>query len=440
MLWFIPISNLRVSRRLISILIILCVTALISFQLLYNPERRSALSHFLSPVAGPQAKPQPTPAQNDPIQVPQNPPIDVSKAPIDVQVYLDAILKPEEQNLNVSRLHCPNDVGNRYDYLRSNATAAGLPTYLFALDLYQCAHVLPSLMSAVVESMKILGPENCAVSVVEGRSHDGTKEILYALNEELGVRNFKSFFQTSELDPSQGQRIDSLAALRNLALKPYTDHPEQYSESSTIIFLNDISLCAEDILELIHQRQVQQADMTCAMDWTFVGPDPTFYDVWIARGMTGDSFFNIPVDGNWNSAWNIFWNDPLAKENYNRKTPFQVFSCWNGVTAFTATPLLEKKVTFRSAHKLECWQGEPKLFCKDMWHTGYGKIAVVPSVNVEYSDEGTKRIKDLKGFTNKWTTDDNDRRRIEWRKEPPSLVKCMPSYEKQEFIPWDEGL
>ena len=53
--------------------------------------------------------------------------------------------------------------------------------------------------------------------------------------------------------------------------------------------------------------------MTCAMDWVYVGPDPTFYDVWIARGMMGDSFFNVPDDGNWNSAWNLFWNDPKAK-------------------------------------------------------------------------------------------------------------------------------
>jgi alpha-1,3-mannosyltransferase len=295
-------------------------------------------------------------------------------------------------------------------------------------------------MGAVIESIQILGSENCALSVVEGRSTDGTKEILYALDQELKNRNIKSFFQTSELNPSQGDRIAALAALRNLALKPYVDQPKLYSDSATIIFLNDISLCTEDILEMIYQKEAQKADMTCAMDWTYVGPDPTFYDVWIARGMTGDSFFNVPSDGNWNSAWNIFWNDPEAKTNYDRKTPFQVFSCWNGITAFTAKPLQQKKISFRPSRKEECWQGEPKLFCKDFWFNGYGKIAVVPSVNVEYSDEAAKKIKDLKGYVHKWTTEENDARRIEWKKDPPEKVKCMPSYDKQEFVPWDEGL
>jgi alpha-1,3-mannosyltransferase len=49
----------------------------------------------------------------------------------------------------------------------------------------------------------------------------------------------------------------------------------------------------------IHQRQYEDADMVCAMDWTYVGRDPTFYDVWVARDMNGDSFFEIPEDGSW---------------------------------------------------------------------------------------------------------------------------------------------
>jgi hypothetical protein len=34
--------------------------------------------------------------------------------------------------------------------------------------------------------------------------------------------------------------------------------------------------------------------------------------------------------------------------------------------------------------------GEPTLFCKDMWHEGYGRIAVIPSVNVGYDEESGK--------------------------------------------------
>jgi alpha-1,3-mannosyltransferase len=38
------------------------------------------------------------------------------------------------------------------------------------------------------------------------------------------------------------------------------------------------------------------------MDWTYVGDDPTFYNVWIARGMTGDSFFEVLATGSWDGA------------------------------------------------------------------------------------------------------------------------------------------
>ncbi|KAH8621710.1 glycosyltransferase family 69 protein [Alternaria alternata] len=82
--------------------------------------------------------------------------------------------------------------------------------------------------------------------------------------------------------------------------------PEQYNPNNTVMFSNDGALCMEDLLELIHQRTLQGADQTCAMDWTYVGDHPTFYDVWIARGMTGDSFLEIPASGSWDRAWDLF--------------------------------------------------------------------------------------------------------------------------------------
>ena len=194
----------------------------------------------------------------------------------------------------------------------------------------------------------------------------------------------------------------------------------------------------EDILELIHQREYQDADMTCAMDWTYVGPDPTFYDVWVARGMNGDTFFNIPEDGNWNSAWNIFWNNPSAHERLQTGKPFQVFSCWNGATAFSAQPFLESKIRFRTSHEHECRQGEPKTWCTEMWHFGYGKIAVIPSVNLGYSDDAAKKIKAAKGYVSRFVGADEGKERIEWVKGPPSTVKCMPSYDNQTWLPWEE--
>lgn len=82
--------------------------------------------------------------------------------------------------------------------------------------------------------------------------------------------------------------------------------------------------------------------MTCAMDWTYVGRDPTFYDVWVTRSIRGDSFFEIPACGSWNSAWNLLWNaDEAIRSRFHSNRPFPVFSCWNGAAVFAADVVLE---------------------------------------------------------------------------------------------------
>ncbi|KAI4251216.1 MAG: hypothetical protein LQ352_004988 [Teloschistes flavicans] len=359
--------------------------------------------------------------------------------------FLKAILDPADKTF--SRLECPSLNSDRYAYLRPGGNQTNAPEaantikYYFALDLYQCADLLPRLLGSIVESMRFLGPQHCALSLVEGRSDDGTFEILHLLQQEIEKMGAKYFLQTNEVNPrAEGvNRIEALANLRNQALQPLIHAHAGKGEDITVAFVNDVAICVNDVLELIHQRRHQNADMVCAMDWTYVGPDPTFYDVWIARGMNGDSFFLIPDDGNWNSAWNIFWNNPDASQKLRAGKPFQVFSCWNGAVVFTARPVVEQKIKFRWGSEEECPQGEPKSFCQDMWTHGYGKIAVVPSVNLEYSDEAGKKIKAAKGYVSDFMgrgAGENDR--IGWVEEPPEKVKCIPNYQNQHWRPWND--
>lgn len=368
--------------------------------------------------------------------------------------YIKAIMDPEDATF--PRLECPVPNDHRYHYLKANSTdmrqdsiTTPRPKYFFALNLHQRASLLPGLFGSIVESMRFLGPQNCALSVIEGRSHDGTFEILLSLREEIESMGAKYYFTSSNIDPpaddriNSGHRIKALAELRNQALQPLLDqYPEGSStEDTTVIFLNDVAICSEDILELIHQRRYQSADMVCGMDWTYVGPDPTFYDVWIARGMNGDTFFNIPEDGNWNSAWNIFWNNPTALEGLMVGKPFQVFSCWNGGAVFTAKPFLESTIRFRSSEEHECPDGEPKTWCTDMWRLGCGRIAVVPIVNLEYSDEAAAKIKEAKGYVSNWMGGvGGSDARIEWDSTPPEAVRCMPYYSNQTWVPWEKQL
>lgn len=179
------------------------------------------------------------------------------------------------------------------------------------------------------------------------------------------------------------------------------------------------------------------------MDWTFAGTEPTFYDVWVARTVRGDSFFDIPPTGSWDLAWDLFWNDPGTKARFVAHKPFQVFSCWNGAVAVGAEVLLEGGVRFRGPREErgECMQGEPQLFCKDMWAGGWGRVAVVPSVNLEYGDEKGRRIKEGKGYTSRWTAVEGEGEgMIEWVEEPPERVRCMPHFDQQFWQAWDAGL
>lgn len=354
---------------------------------------------------------------------------------------MDAIL--DAQATHLPRLSCPSLDAARYDYLRAGPPEPPTIQYFFALNLRQCLGLLPRLIGSVVEVIKFLGPEKCAVSIIEGPSEDGTGEVLAALRPGLDALTTTYYFKTSNFTSSEGDRIARLAALRNMALQPLLDEGERYSRNTTVEFLNDVAVCPEDILELLHQRRFLGADMTCAMDWTYVGTNPTFYDVWIARGLHGDSFFEISPEGSWNSAWNLFWNDPDAKARLSAHQPFQVFACWNGAAAFTAQPIVDKTIRFRSPNTDagECRQGEPQLFCKDMWFHGYGKIATVPAVNLEYTHERAKKIKEAKGYTSQWVGGPGQvDEAISWQLAPPEKVKCMPSWGNQFWQAWNETL
>lgn len=391
----------------------------------------------------------------------------------DVTAYVNAILDPSEAS--ISRLECPKLNTIRYESLKNQTTTSDSTdgkepqlAYFFAIDLRENLAVLPRLLGTVIEVIRFLGPDRCALSIVEGNSDDGTPQVLRALQSDHRLREMRLLrynLTTTDVDPKTGDRIGALARLRNLALEPLLSDPRA-GRATTVVFLNDVAACPEDVLELVLQRRAQGADMVCGLDWVYVGPDPTFYDVWIARTLSGNSFFDVPADGSWNSAWNIFFapEDAEARTRYAERRPFQVFACWNGAAVFSAAPLLagDGKVPggtrgaggagsglrFRKPMEGECPQGEPQLFCKDLWWMGYGKIAVVPTVHLEYSDEKARKIKELKGWTSALVGQGpplgipgqgEGGYKIDW-KGPPDQVKCTPTWETQSWKPWNETL
>lgn len=363
----------------------------------------------------------------------------------DTMSYRNAIMDPEDSHF--PRLSCPPPGFARYDYLQGqdhpSTFPLSKPKYFFALDLHNCSSILPRLLGSILETIRFLGPENCVLSIVEGRSTDGTFEILSDLRVDLEPIGLQYFLTTNDINPTANEvdRIEALAELRNQALLPLTEQPQNFDDATVVVFINDVALCMEDILELIHQRIYQKADMTCAMDWIFGGW--SFYDVWISRTIKGELFFEIPQSGTWDFADKLFWDDPETKSRLNAGRPFQVFSCWNGATVFPAKPILQGQIHFRSKFANECLLGEPLHFCKDLWYHGYNRIAVVPTINIGYNDEESQKIKAAHGAVSTWlqrqgTT--NMPELIEWRDTPPELIKCVPSWSNPSWIPWDEGL
>ncbi|KAL8849886.1 MAG: hypothetical protein Q9221_005152 [Calogaya cf. arnoldii] len=353
--------------------------------------------------------------------------------------YVGAIIAPEVTTF--PKLDCLVPSGDRYKHLRpkDNDLNEEKLKYFFALNLHQCAQLLPQLLGSILDTIKFLGPQNCALSIVEGRSNDGTFETLLLLVEELDRISVKYFLQTDERSPAvlgggiNRHRVWALAILRNLALQPLVDLQLGDDTDVTVVFVNDVVICTEDILELIYQRHRQNADMTCAMDWTFPGDRAFFYDKWISRGINGDTFFEI---GRYDV---IFWNDPETSEKFKAGKPVQVFSCWNGAVTFTAKPIVQQKTKFRATPVQECLQGEPQSFCKDLWMQGYGKIAVVPTVNVAYDHETGIKVKASKGYVTNSLGSGDENDKIEWQEKPPEKVKCVPSWTDQYWVPWNES-
>ncbi|KAI7777922.1 hypothetical protein LA080_002906 [Diaporthe eres] len=343
-----------------------------------------------------------------------------------IAAYMRAILDSNSEHL--PKVDCHNPDLSRYKDLKPSFFTPGSQTpYFFALNLRESLHILPTLLSSVVAAINFLGPENCALSIVEGNSPDGTADVLAALEAYLKPLKVRTNFVllVDDIDPSTDARFARLATLRNMALQPLVDEPERYRDA-TVLFINDVAACPDDLLELVYQRKVLSADMTCAMDWIFGAGDETlFYDSYIARGINGDLFFEIPPGtGSFAKATNLFWNDPESKARFEAGRPLQVFACWNGAVAFPARPIAGREVAFRAARAElgECHNGEPEIFCKDLWAHGYGRIAVVPYINLEYSTEKGQRIKDERGYTSATAASKPRQDSIDWQ-GPPEEVK-----------------
>ena len=164
------------------------------------------------------------------------------------------------------------NTGSEGDYVPpSRRTNADSHKYFFAINLYNSFDIIPDLFATLFRVSSIVGYQNVYVSIYENGSTDQTKALLRifdALCKSVGLR---VKIQTSmRTRGAFNHRIEYLAEVRNAAFVPLHDLRNTQNEYfDTIIFMNDILPCVDDLLELIWQSRKNNAGITCATDYMF---------------------------------------------------------------------------------------------------------------------------------------------------------------------------
>lgn len=255
--------------------------------------------------------------------------------------------------------------------------------YFFAINLYNSFDVIPDLFATLFRVAGILGYHNVFVSIYENGSTDQTKALLRifdALTRSVGMRI--TIRMSMRTRGAFNHRIEYLAEVRNAAFVPLHELRDSENEYfDTIIFMNDVLPCVDDVLELIWQSRNNNAGITCAADYMYheeIG-SPVFYDNWVARDINGTALENAPFEA--------IFHHPDSAQRFQRHLPIQVQSCWNGIAVLDTAPFYyPPHVRFRMARitEGECSASECSLICNDYWEAGYGRIMMVPRVKLAY--------------------------------------------------------
>ncbi|BGP71780.1 hypothetical protein NBRC10513v2_005166 [Rhodotorula toruloides] len=328
--------------------------------------------------------------------------------------------------------------------------------YFVAINLFDSEDVLPSLIRALTGVVRSLGPSRFHISIYENGSKDDTPLQLYLfakLLRQLGASYNIVSDPRRRAGFKENKRIAGLAQVRNQVLKPLYDAPK--GTWDRVLFLNDVHLCEAEILEILLQHEVQDADMSCGMDFQYLripefeasGYPLLFYDVWVARDMRGLPFYEIKYPtGDWKLPSPIMPQSP-SRFRYDSLLPTQVYSCFNGISVLSASLFLPPhSLRFRTDDSGNDEHSECYLLCSDVWKTlsplnpdgtanargGRGaRIQVIPRASVGYKVEEYEAARKDRNTT-AFELDGEERRQvlgdelIEWDPWPPKLVTTYP--------------
>ncbi|KZV75509.1 glycosyltransferase family 69 protein [Peniophora sp. CONT] len=352
----------------------------------------------------------------------------------------------------------------RYASLRNSTNI------FLAMNLHDNEEVLPTFFQEMPRLLDFLGPERVFISIYENGSSDRTPRLLRHFDEllnEIGTPHRIITEGTARAsDKEDGHRINFLAAVRNLAMEPLYDGSAATTlpdggPFDDVLWINDVFHCAADVLEVLHQRRVQSATQACALDWGVWG-DQVIYDRWVLRPMSGSVLYDYNEISDWFMG-DYTREEQLAhlpqllpddrdaatRERIQSALPTQVFSCWNGATAFDASVFAPPTdLRFRISHGDFDEQGQLRemsekasecfLSSVDLWKAGLGKIALVPKASLAYTLEDYEAHRKDAALP---AEHDGSLEVIEWIDSPPEKV-AMQDYANwwglERWAPWDE--
>lgn len=252
--------------------------------------------------------------------------------------------------------------GTVYDYDELPHVLQGQKIYI-AAQFWTSEYVLwDQWMAALLSLVKVLGPRNVYVSILESGSLDGTAALIHYLDgklEELNVERTIIIDPTTHEDLVNGspynkdgsekngwiftsnstpphtkelRRIPYLADLRNKGLEPLVKlHRETGRVFDKILYLNDVYFATSDVLSLL-ATNAGHYDVACGLDFHY---PPAFYDTFAVR----DTDKRGPV-----MSVFPYFQAKTTREALLQGLPARVTSCWNGMLAVDAAPYYDVRV------------------------------------------------------------------------------------------------
>ena len=260
-------------------------------------------------------------------------------------------------------------------------------------NIINVENIIESYITEMKKLINYLGENNVIISIIEnGDSKDNTRKYLEDFKDYLDTKNIiNKISLTKEIDYPNSKikqflktppsRIEYYSKLRNKCLELLYELNNVDFDNTIVIFFNDVVFSYEDIINLLSTNN-EDFDAVCGFDMI----NNFFYDIWVT----------IDLDGNRLNSHFPFFLNKEGQDLVIYHRPIRVFSCWNGVIAFKASPLKHRKVEFRykvnntiPKYRLinqnkHYYESECTYFHIDLFSLGYSKKFINPDVRVSY--------------------------------------------------------